>query len=68
MILVTLGTLHFPFDRLLGALGRCEITGVATNVAMQRALLATAEFRQGGVDTSYLERHVAAAAPDGSRA
>ena len=28
----------------------------------------TAEFRQGGVDTSYLERHVAAAAPDGSRA
>jgi acetyl-CoA carboxylase, biotin carboxylase subunit len=55
-------------DRLLDALGRCQITGVATNVAMQRALLATAEFRQGGVDTSYLERHVAAAAPDGSRA
>jgi acetyl-CoA carboxylase, biotin carboxylase subunit len=55
--------------RLLAALGRCEITGVATTIAVQRALLATAEFRQGGVDTSYLERHLAGlAGPAGQAA
>ncbi len=53
-------------DRLLGALGRCEVTGVATNIAMQRALLAAGEFRRGGVDTGYLERHLAAPAGTGA--
>jgi acetyl-CoA carboxylase biotin carboxylase subunit len=43
------------------ALRRCEVTGVATNIAMHQALLATPEFRRGGVDTGYLARQVAAA-------
>jgi acetyl-CoA carboxylase biotin carboxylase subunit len=47
--------------RLLGALGRCQVTGVLTNLALQRALIASPGFRQGGVDTSYLERHLATA-------
>jgi acetyl-CoA carboxylase biotin carboxylase subunit len=48
-------------DRMLAALGRCGITGVATTIALHQALLATPEFRQGGVDTGYLERHLALA-------
>ena len=42
--------------RLRGALGRCEIGGVATNVAMLAALAADEEFAAGGVDTGYLTR------------
>jgi acetyl-CoA carboxylase biotin carboxylase subunit len=42
--------------RLRGALDRCEIGGVATNLGMHRALLADPEFARGGVDTGYLER------------
>jgi acetyl-CoA carboxylase, biotin carboxylase subunit len=42
--------------RLRGALARCRIDGVATNLAMHRALAAGAEFAAGGVDTGYLTR------------
>jgi acetyl-CoA carboxylase, biotin carboxylase subunit len=42
--------------RLRGALARCRIDGVATNLAMHRALVADAEFAAGGVDTGYLAR------------
>jgi len=42
--------------RLAGALGQCVIDGVATNLGMHRALLASEEFAAGGVDTRYLER------------
>jgi acetyl-CoA carboxylase biotin carboxylase subunit len=42
--------------RLRGALDRCEIGGVTTNLAMHRTLLADVEFARGGVDTGYLER------------
>jgi acetyl-CoA carboxylase biotin carboxylase subunit len=42
--------------RLRGALDRCEIGGVTTNLGMHRALLADAEFAGGGVDTGYLAR------------
>ena len=45
--------------RLRGALGRCEIGGVATNVAMLAALAADGEFAAGGVDTGYLTRWLA---------
>ncbi|MGH3192212.1 MAG: hypothetical protein ACRDOL_34190, partial [Streptosporangiaceae bacterium] len=45
--------------RLRGALGRCEIGGVTTNVAMLAALVADAEFAAGGVDTGYLARWLA---------
>jgi acetyl-CoA carboxylase, biotin carboxylase subunit len=47
--------------RLRGALGRCEIGGVATNVAMLAALAEDGEFAAGGVDTGYLARWLAEA-------
>ena len=45
--------------RLRGALRRCEIGGVTTNVAMLSALAADGEFAAGGVDTGYLARWLA---------
>jgi acetyl-CoA carboxylase biotin carboxylase subunit len=48
-------------DLLAEALARCEVTGVTTNLAMHRALLATAEFRRGGVDTGFLADRLAGA-------
>jgi acetyl-CoA carboxylase, biotin carboxylase subunit len=41
---------------MLSALGRCEVAGVATNIALHEQLLAAPEFRRGGVDTGYLAR------------
>jgi acetyl-CoA carboxylase biotin carboxylase subunit len=42
--------------RLRGALARCQIGGVATNLPMHAALAADAEFAAGGVCTGYLGR------------
>jgi acetyl-CoA carboxylase, biotin carboxylase subunit len=47
---------------LRGALDRCGIHGVTTNLDLQRALLADGEFTAGGVDTGYLARWLASAA------
>ena len=44
---------------LCDALDRCAIEGVTTNLGLQRALLADAEFAAGGVDTGYLARRLA---------
>jgi acetyl-CoA carboxylase, biotin carboxylase subunit len=44
---------------LRGALDRCAIDGVITNLDMHHGLLADPEFGKGGVDTSYLERWLA---------
>ena len=44
---------------LCDALDRCAIDGVTTNLGLQRALLADAEFAGGGVDTGYLARRLA---------
>ena len=41
---------------LRGALERCTIEGVTTNVRLHRALLADPEFAAAGVDTGYLTR------------
>jgi acetyl-CoA carboxylase biotin carboxylase subunit len=51
------GALH----ALRGALDRCGIDGVTTNLDLHRALLADAEFAAGGVDTGYLARWLAGA-------
>jgi acetyl-CoA carboxylase biotin carboxylase subunit len=45
---------------LAGALGRCEVTGVVTNIDTHLRLLGTPEFRRGGVDTGYLQRQLMA--------
>jgi acetyl-CoA carboxylase, biotin carboxylase subunit len=42
--------------RLRGALARCDIRGVATNLRMHASLLASPEFARGGVGTDWLER------------
>jgi acetyl-CoA carboxylase, biotin carboxylase subunit len=42
--------------RLRGALARCEIEGVATTIALHKAVAADPEFARGGVDTGYLSR------------
>ena len=41
---------------LRGALERCTIEGVITNLELHQALLADQEFALGGVDTGYLGR------------
>jgi acetyl-CoA carboxylase biotin carboxylase subunit len=46
---------------LRGALGRCAVDGVTTNLGLHRALLADPEFAAGGVDTGYLARWLARA-------
>jgi acetyl-CoA carboxylase, biotin carboxylase subunit len=46
---------------LRGALDRCSVTGLTTNLELHRALLADAEFAAGGVDTGYLARWLAGA-------
>ena len=47
---------------LRGALDRCAVDGVVTNLDMHRGLLADAEFGKGGVDTGYLGRFLESAA------
>jgi acetyl/propionyl-CoA carboxylase alpha subunit len=44
---------------LRGALDRCVVDGVTTNLELHRALLADPEFASGDVDTSYLARWLA---------
>ena len=44
---------------LRGALDRCAIDGVITNLDMHRGMAADPEFGKGGVDTGYLERWLA---------
>jgi acetyl-CoA carboxylase biotin carboxylase subunit len=45
--------------RLAAAIDATRIDGVATNLALHRAVLASAEFGAGGVDTGFLARHLA---------
>ena len=44
---------------LRGALDRCAVEGVATNLGLHRALLADPGFAAGAVDTGYLARWLA---------
>jgi acetyl-CoA carboxylase biotin carboxylase subunit len=44
---------------LRGALRRCAVEGVATNLELHRALLADPGFAAGGVDAGYLARWLA---------
>ena len=47
---------------LRGALDRCAVDGVVTNLDMHRGLLADVEFGKAGVDTGYLGRFLESAA------
>ena len=54
-------------SRLRRALGRCEITGVETNLPLHRGLADDPEFMAGGVTTGFLGRYLGCAASDGGR-
>jgi acetyl-CoA carboxylase biotin carboxylase subunit len=54
-------------SRLRRALGRCEITGVETNLPLHRGLARDPEFIAGGVTTGFLGRYLGCAASDGGR-
>jgi acetyl-CoA carboxylase, biotin carboxylase subunit len=45
-------------SRLRAALARCQIDGVATTLGLHENVTASPEFEAGGVDTSYLDRHL----------
>ena len=53
---------------LRDALDRCVVEGVTTNLRMQRAVVGSAEFTEGGVDTGFLRRWLAAGKGDGDGA
>jgi 3-methylcrotonyl-CoA carboxylase alpha subunit len=44
-------------DGLLRALSRCEVTGVATNIALLERVVAHEAFASGNVDTGLIEAH-----------
>ena len=50
---------------LRGALERCVVEGVVTNLEMQRAVIDSPGFAGGGVDTGYLARWLARIPEDG---
>ena len=53
---------------LRGALDRCAIDGVVTNLGLQRAVIGSRGFADGGVDTGYLGRWLAGGSGDGDGA
>jgi acetyl-CoA carboxylase, biotin carboxylase subunit len=53
---------------LRGALERCAIEGVVTNLGMQRGVVGSRGFAAGGVDTGFLGRWLAAGKGDGDAA
>ena len=53
-------TRETALDRLAGALDRTVIAGPRSNVAFLAALTRASEFRQGKVDTGFIDRNLAA--------
>jgi acetyl-CoA carboxylase, biotin carboxylase subunit len=53
---------------LRDALARCVVEGVVTNLEMQRAVIGSPGFAEGGVDTGYLGRWLAEGPGDGDGA
>ncbi|WP_327743390.1 acetyl-CoA carboxylase biotin carboxylase subunit [Streptomyces europaeiscabiei] len=53
--------------RLRGALARCSVHGVSTNIPLHQEVLAEAEFTEGGVDTAWFTRFLRDHPAGGSR-
>ncbi len=53
-------TREAALDRLAAALDRTVIAGPRSNVAFLAALCRASEFRQGKVDTGFIDRNLAA--------
>ncbi|MEU9456215.1 biotin carboxylase N-terminal domain-containing protein [Streptomyces sp. NPDC048277] len=53
--------------RLRGALARCAVGGVSTNIRLHQEVLAEAEFAGGGVDTAWFTRFLRDHPAGGSR-
>ena len=62
-IVVHASTRAEALARARAALENCAIEGVATNLALHRALLDNPEFAAGGVDTAFLPRFLAKERP-----
>ncbi|HUZ97598.1 MAG TPA: acetyl-CoA carboxylase biotin carboxylase subunit [Edaphobacter sp.] len=56
-------TREMAIDRMLRALGEYAIGGIKTNIGLFRRILQDADFRAARIDTGYLERLLAGAAP-----
>jgi 3-methylcrotonyl-CoA carboxylase alpha subunit len=59
-LVVHSATREAALDRMTSALETTLIAGVRNNVGFLRALCASPEFRQGRVDTGYIDRNLAA--------
>ncbi|GGG68047.1 acetyl-CoA carboxylase biotin carboxylase subunit [Edaphobacter dinghuensis] len=56
-------TREMAIDRMLRALDEYSIGGIKTNIGLFRRILQNADFRAARIDTGYLERLLAYAAP-----
>jgi acetyl-CoA carboxylase biotin carboxylase subunit len=56
-------TREMAIDRMLRALDEYAIGGIKTNIGLFRRILQDADFRAARIDTGYLERMLAEAAP-----
>jgi acetyl-CoA carboxylase biotin carboxylase subunit len=56
-------TREMAIDRMLRALDEYAIGGIKTNIGLFRRILQDADFRAARIDTGYLERKLAEAAP-----
>jgi acetyl-CoA carboxylase biotin carboxylase subunit len=56
-------TREMAIDRMLRALDEYAIGGIKTNIGLFRRILQDADFRAARIDTGYLERLLAGAAP-----
>ena len=52
-------------ERMVSSLAVCRVEGVSTNLAMHAELMQAEPFRQGGVDTAYFPRFLAARFAEG---
>jgi acetyl-CoA carboxylase biotin carboxylase subunit len=57
-------TREVAIERMLGALSEYFVGGIRTNVGLFRRILLDEEFRTAAIDTGYLERLLAEAAPE----
>src|ERR1700722_10825793 len=60
-------TREMAIDRMLRALDEYVVGGIKTNIALFQRILRDEDFRAARIDTGYLERLLAGAAPEDSR-
>ncbi len=51
------GTREESIDRMLRAIGECQVAGIRSNLQLFRHILSEPDFRAGNLTTAYLELH-----------